>query len=199
MTEQQEPLKIHEELHGKCGNTETRTGEPCAKNAGWGTDHPGEGYCKYHEERTVEALKQQYVEIYRDLMTYHDTSVALKLGPDRVYTWRRSDPEFRAALDALEPTMEERRLRVVEDSLFRKCRDGTAGAAEMVFFLVNRGGGRWRDVRHVEAHVKTDLLEVLREAWQEHQLAGGTEATAIPPLSPTILLDSGNDEGIGGD
>ena len=32
----------------KCEAKAKRTGEPCQLPAGWGTDHPGEGRCKYH-------------------------------------------------------------------------------------------------------------------------------------------------------
>ena len=31
-----------------CGAKAKSTGEPCKKPAGWGTDHPGEGRCRYH-------------------------------------------------------------------------------------------------------------------------------------------------------
>ncbi len=31
-----------------CGAKAKSTGEPCEKPAGWGTDHQGEGKCKYH-------------------------------------------------------------------------------------------------------------------------------------------------------
>lgn len=33
--------------HGRCGG-KTRAGNPCVHPAGWGTDHPGVGYCKNH-------------------------------------------------------------------------------------------------------------------------------------------------------
>ena len=39
--------------YAKCGaktkgKRNPRKGQPCRKPAGWGTDHPGEGRCKYH-------------------------------------------------------------------------------------------------------------------------------------------------------
>jgi len=33
--------------HGRC-SAKTRTGEPCKKARGWGTDHPGYGRCRLH-------------------------------------------------------------------------------------------------------------------------------------------------------
>lgn len=35
------------DLDGLCGATK-RSGEPCLREAGWGTDHPGSGRCKHH-------------------------------------------------------------------------------------------------------------------------------------------------------
>lgn len=35
-----------------CGAKAKSTGKPCQHEAGWGTDHPGEGRCKFHGGRS---------------------------------------------------------------------------------------------------------------------------------------------------
>lgn len=35
-------------MENKTCDATTRTGEPCKRRAGWGTDHVGEGRCKQH-------------------------------------------------------------------------------------------------------------------------------------------------------
>ena len=42
----------------------------------------------------------------------------------------------------------ERGLAVVENALMKKCRDGNTTA--MIFYLVNRGGGKWKSVNRTE-------------------------------------------------
>lgn len=37
----------------RCGRT-TRSGTPCGRGAGWGTNHPGEGACKLHGGRAPQ-------------------------------------------------------------------------------------------------------------------------------------------------
>lgn len=37
-----------EQLTDRCPGKSRRSGNPCKQKAGYGTDHPGVGYCKYH-------------------------------------------------------------------------------------------------------------------------------------------------------
>lgn len=41
----------------RCGATSTRSGEPCRRPKGWGTDHPGSGRCKWHTGATRNGRK----------------------------------------------------------------------------------------------------------------------------------------------
>ena len=41
------PKSKQADVRGICG-ARTRKGTPCRRPAGWGTDHPGVGRCKYH-------------------------------------------------------------------------------------------------------------------------------------------------------
>lgn len=40
-----------------CGAKGRQTGEPCQKQAGWGTTHPGYGHCKFHGGSTPNGVK----------------------------------------------------------------------------------------------------------------------------------------------
>lgn len=44
-----------------CGSTETLSGEPCQRPAGWGTDHNGEGRCDDHPGRGAPENNQNAV------------------------------------------------------------------------------------------------------------------------------------------
>lgn len=44
-----QPLQVVSTGSGRlCGARTLRKGTPCRRPAGWGTDHPGVGYCKHH-------------------------------------------------------------------------------------------------------------------------------------------------------
>ena len=40
-----------------CGRPGRQTGQPCGRPAGWGTDHPGDGPCKFHGGKTGRGPK----------------------------------------------------------------------------------------------------------------------------------------------
>ncbi len=52
------------EGHGRCGAT-ARSGEPCQKPAGWGTDHVGVGCCRFHGGATPNHRKAAQLVIAR--------------------------------------------------------------------------------------------------------------------------------------
>ena len=50
--------------HGKCG-AKGRSGKPCGRPKGWGTNHPGVGYCKHHGGSTPTHKRAAEIEIAR--------------------------------------------------------------------------------------------------------------------------------------
>ncbi len=48
-----------------CGAKSKRSGKPCKRPAGWGTDHPGVGACKLHFGATPNHKKAAQVEVLR--------------------------------------------------------------------------------------------------------------------------------------
>ena len=49
-------------IDGKCG-AKGRSGKPCGRPAGWGTDHPGYSRCKNHGGCTPTHVKSAHMEI----------------------------------------------------------------------------------------------------------------------------------------
>jgi hypothetical protein len=52
--------------HRYCGAKRTRGEERCTRPAGWGTDHPGYGSCKFHAGSTPNGRAAARVEMARD-------------------------------------------------------------------------------------------------------------------------------------
>lgn len=72
----------------KCGK-KNRAGGPCAKPAGWGTDHPGVGPCKLHGGATP--LKRGGVSKEGRVTTKYPERIAPKLGD--LVEKHRANPE----------------------------------------------------------------------------------------------------------
>lgn len=130
------------------------TGQPCAYKPGWGTDHPGEGPCKRHDASA--AAKQQGLKTrYLELLSPGDKSQRavcreMGVGAPQVWRWRQADPVFDKAAEEAQGESDAHRVKMVEDSLFARIVDGKASPAETIFFLVNRGKGRWRHIQTIQ-------------------------------------------------
>lgn len=92
------------------------------------------------------------------------------------WRWRQKSPE----LDEQVHTILEARTQTVEDSLYNAALDGNVTA--MIFWLINRSGGRWRDrrniehtgadggpveVRHIHDLSDDELLQIAKEGREE--------------------------------
>ena len=79
------------------------------------------------------------------------SAASTQAGASRVtvWRWRRDDPEFDSAVSALTDGIDDQRVRMVEESMFARIVKGEATAAETIFYLVNRGRGRWRHVQKI--------------------------------------------------
>jgi len=67
-----------------------------------------------------------------------------------VWRWRQSDADFDRAVAEAQKHQDSLRIQAIEDSLFDRILMGKASAAETIFWLCNRGGGRWRHVAAVK-------------------------------------------------
>jgi len=145
-----------------CG-ARTRRGTPCKLPAGWGTDHPGEGPCRYHEHQTESHAishpkKRALLAAFAE--TGNITRSAELAGIDRRthYDWLAADPAYeRAFLDAREQAAdrleEEARRRAVE------------GTVKPVFYKGREVGG----IREYSDTLLIFLLKGVRpEKYAEH-------------------------------
>lgn len=127
---------------------------PCGLLAGWGTDHRGEGLCKNHDSAAVarlQAIKKSFLDIYA-AGTRTLAKAALDAGVDQSTIWRyrQDDEEFDAAVDKLIPSIDKRRVVMVEEAYFHKLATGRASAAEYIFYFTNRAGHRWKHRARLE-------------------------------------------------
>lgn len=138
-----------------CGDAGGRSanGEPCTRKAGWGNGLNG-GLCKDHTpeaDQKLREVKKLYLEQLASGTVSH-VAAAKHIGSSiaNVYTWRVNDPEFAKEVEVAVAKADAVRVSIVEDSLFKRLADGDASATEMIFYLGNRAGHRWKDVRHFE-------------------------------------------------
>jgi hypothetical protein len=128
--------------------------EKCTHEPGWGTDHEGQGRCKEHDfatEATLQALKKKFLEYFgTGEVALVAAAKKVGVGPSQIWRYRQADPTFDQQVKAIQHASDSIRLALVEDSLFSRVVASTASPAEVIFFLVNRGGGRWRHVQRIE-------------------------------------------------
>lgn len=135
-----------------CGDHGGRTakGKPCPRKEGWGTDQ-SEGRCKDHNEENDLRIKDIKNTFLQELSDPHKSmaEAAMLAGVDYVtiWLWRKADPEFSKAVQNTLNEIDEKRLSLVEDSLFTRIVAGKAAAAETLFWLMNRAPDRWEDKR----------------------------------------------------
>ena len=131
-----------------------RKGKPCHRQAGWGTDHGGEGLCRDHDEPAaalMRAVKEGFVHTL-ERGTTAMTVICQDLGIDEstIYRWRRDDPEFDNAVNEAWPCRDSIRSNAVEDGFFLKLVASKGTAGDYAYWLGNRRKERWQDVRQVQ-------------------------------------------------
>ena len=162
-----------------CGAPNIDTGEPCQFPAGYGTETVGVGPCYVHAPEKIEAReekKRKFLDIFEEVMTRDAAASAVGVDRRTVSRWMKQDPEFARTLREVDSRLSAARVVLVEDSMFHRVSTGQATAAETIFWLCNRASDRWRDVRHIEADLKTDLLETLRETWKARMELGSPDS-----------------------
>ena len=164
-------------------------GEPCRQHPGAGTDHKGKGRCHRHTDEalaTMQAQKTRVLEILADQFGSL-TKAAHELDVDAVtlWRWRQTDEAFDRAVNEAVEDAEPRRVQMVEDALYVRCLKGKASAAEVIFYLINRGGGRWKHVQRYE-HTGKDGAAIKTE----HDLSklSDTQLTQLERLVRTSAV-----------
>lgn len=155
----------------RCGHP-TLHGGPCLVPAGHGTDAKG-GVCHFHAEAAQDGKRTLQAEFLGHLareLTVSKAAERTGVGTVTVYLWARQYADFGKAMRRLlDGHVSDRRLELVEETLFERTSDDRASAAERIFMLVNAssGGDGWRDVKFVK---------------HDHQHSGGV---LLAPATPS--------------
>lgn len=137
-----------------CGDAGGRTAEgtPCERAANFGVKRHGDrdGRCKEHNavgEAVLQGKKKAVLALFRTSLfsLQRAAKQAAKVDSSTVWRWRQRDPEFDAAYREAQEHVDGVRLSHVEDTLYQRIVKGDASAAEVIFWLKNRGKQRWRD------------------------------------------------------
>jgi hypothetical protein len=146
-------------------------GQPCGHKAGTGRRGAKPGLCAMHNE-VADANRQAAKKAFLEKLgtgTIAVKAAAEAVGKDQatIWKWRQTDLEFDALVRAAIEGSDKIRVSMVEDSLFARVVAGKASPAETIFFLVNRGGGRWRHIQTVRHEGGEDgkglTVRVIRE------------------------------------
>ena len=145
-------------------------GQPCGRKAA-----VNGGPCNDHTDKAVKqaaGMRQQFLDLYSS-GEHTIRAAATSIGVDvvTIWRWRKKDPAFDESMSAAQAEVDGVRLAMVEDSYFRRLISVQATAAEMIFYLVNRGGGRWQHVqriRHSGEIATTPLKEMSNEELMRH-------------------------------
>lgn len=128
-------------------------GSPCTHVAGWG-NFALEGRCKYHTAQRDEKVEEAKVRFLDALaggtISLAAASKSIGWAVSTVWRWRQLDQDFDQKVRQAIKSADAMRVSLVEDSLFDRIVKGEAKASETIFYLVNRGRGRWKHLSRIE-------------------------------------------------
>lgn len=139
---------------GDYGGRKRKTNEPCTRKPAWGVKGEDTGPCKDHVKSKAEKdneLKEQFLELVGQCaFSLKDAAEELGVCTATVWRMRQEDPDFDKAVGRVWRSADRKRLEVVESRYYERLTEGTISSAALIFYLVNRGKGRWKDVKRVE-------------------------------------------------
>lgn len=139
---------------GDFGGRKRKTNEPCTRKPGWGVKGEDTGPCKDHLKSKAEKenrLKERYVELVGErAYSFKAAQKELEVSATKVWRMRQEDPEFDRAVSQAWKAADRKRLEAVEARYYDDLLDGNVASSALIFYLVNRGQGRWKDVKRVE-------------------------------------------------
>lgn len=115
-------------------------GEPCQRDAGWGTGKT-DGPCKDHTPESLakaEDVKKRFLEFYED-QPVTLRAAAQKAGSSVVgiHRLRLDDAVFDAAVQAMKDASWDTRVQSIEEASIVRCSSMKANATEVIFMLTN--------------------------------------------------------------
>ena len=113
---------------------------------------------KEYKEEITKKTKEAYIESLRQGTTRAEAAEAAKTTTTTIWRWAKEDEEFAKAVEiALES-----RITVVEDALYKDAtsESGNQRTIAKIFWLKNRGRGKWRDKQDIEVVMPKVIHEV---------------------------------------
>jgi hypothetical protein len=141
---------------GQYGGWDQSNNHPCQRPSCFGilnaTYGITQGKCFQHTDERMDALAQKkaaFLEAYMDQpKTLKEATAEAGIRVSMPYVWKVTDAGFRRTFEALRIIVDAVRDHCVEDAMYKRLEDVESGADTLrMFYLQNRSGGRWRDVR----------------------------------------------------
>ncbi len=175
-----------------CGMT-THNGKPCQRPAGWGTNN-NTGPCTDHLESKLQAIKKEFLKNYREkICTFQGAAKRAGVDQSTIWQYRQRDPQFDQKVREAVEQQDQKRVKVVEDTIFKRIARDEATPSLIKFWLRNRGGGRWIDRPETQINVSQtqsqqvdnkELIDLLREAYRERKEKEKDEGEAELKVKP---------------
>lgn len=134
----------------------TFDGKRCQWPTSYGTHHLGEAVCHLHCDlvhKDRDKTKAEFLLAYDEFKVQRRACKIVGVTERVIQVWRKLDEEFNAAVSALQASLDERRTRAVEESMWERAVAGDASAAEVLFWLANRAPDRWQDLKKIQHSV----------------------------------------------
>ena len=94
--------------------------------------------------KLTKSRVETYLQHLREGKLRGQAAALINVSPDAVRKYAVRDAEFRAAIEAAEMDACE----PIENALYTSAVDGNLGA--QIFWLTNRGGGRWQNTQRTQ-------------------------------------------------
>ena len=150
----------------KCGDFGgiARGGGPCGRRV-------KDGRCDAHSEEASAELGEAKEEFLRQfgtgIVSIQAAGLAVDKSPATLWRMRQDDPDFDRAVLAIQEDVDDIRLGMVEDAVFKRIIEGTASGVLTIFYLINRGKGRWKHVQHIEHSGSIGILSFVQQLSDE--------------------------------
>lgn len=138
------------------------SGKPCGHEAGWGTDHLGNGPCQQHDDAAranLQAKKQAYLKSLAANGLHIEAAEVVGVDQATAWRWRQADAEFAAQvstseIDGLRNTLDE-----YDKSVRRRVIAGEASAAVEIWWATNRAIQEHRLTGRAQRYVNVQKVE----------------------------------------
>lgn len=144
------------------------------------------------QKKFTDSKKETFINRIANGETITNICKAMGIDSSTYRRARLADPEFAQAVDEAK----KMRLHLVEDALFQSAINGNVLAQK--FYLVNRGGGEWREMHYVTQDSKSEVTVRYDETAAKKIITDEESRKLFSQLFERILLSqddaAGSDE-----